>query len=377
VKFKRIKLENWRNFKEADIPLQDRAFVVGPNASGKSNFLDAFRFLRDIVTDGLEKAVQGEKRGGISKIRALSARKYSDIAIECELANSDGSLWIYRIEINQDNLRRPKIKKEIVKKDGIEILLRPNGEDQKDLELLRQTHLEQVSMNNKFRDIVDEFKAVRYLHLVPQLIREQDRVLRKQFDPYGSDFLEHIWRTGEKTRKNWLAAIESVIKIAVPGFQQLNSSKDEMGAPHLYFKHNHWRAYGAWQDEKDLSDGTIRLIGLLWAFLEGKGLLLLEEPELSLHSSVVSHLPEMMYRLQKKANRQAIVSTHSSDILQDKGIAADEIILLTPSREGTKVEVGASVADIKTLMDAGFSAAEATIPQTKPKDIDKLPSTVS
>ena len=41
-----LTLKNWRNFKQADFDLQDRLFIVGPNASGKSNLLDALRFLR-------------------------------------------------------------------------------------------------------------------------------------------------------------------------------------------------------------------------------------------------------------------------------------------------------------------------------------------
>jgi len=43
LRFTRIHLENWRNFDSADVELAQRVFVVGPNASGKSNFLDAFR----------------------------------------------------------------------------------------------------------------------------------------------------------------------------------------------------------------------------------------------------------------------------------------------------------------------------------------------
>lgn len=50
--FARIRLKNWRNFLDIDVPLQQRVFLVGPNASGKSNFLDAFRFPSDIVTVG-------------------------------------------------------------------------------------------------------------------------------------------------------------------------------------------------------------------------------------------------------------------------------------------------------------------------------------
>ena len=49
MRFTRLKLENWRNFLTVDVQLQRRVFLVGPNASGKSNVLDALRFLRDIA----------------------------------------------------------------------------------------------------------------------------------------------------------------------------------------------------------------------------------------------------------------------------------------------------------------------------------------
>lgn len=45
----RLKAKNWRNFPALDVPLRDRQFIVGPNAAGKSNFLDIFRFLRDVA----------------------------------------------------------------------------------------------------------------------------------------------------------------------------------------------------------------------------------------------------------------------------------------------------------------------------------------
>ena len=48
--FRRLRLENWRNFTQVDVDLQRRVFLVGPNASGKSNLLDVFRFLNDIVS---------------------------------------------------------------------------------------------------------------------------------------------------------------------------------------------------------------------------------------------------------------------------------------------------------------------------------------
>ena len=62
---KRLVVKNWRNFRHIDVRLRERQFIVGANASGKSNLLDIFRFLRDVVKaegGGLQKAVKD--RGG-------------------------------------------------------------------------------------------------------------------------------------------------------------------------------------------------------------------------------------------------------------------------------------------------------------------------
>src|SRR5208282_4371327 len=81
VRFTNISLSNWRNFAKAEVSLQQRVFLVGANASGKSNFLDAFRFLRDIVAigGGFQEAVR--KRRGVSSIRCYAARRYPDVEI--------------------------------------------------------------------------------------------------------------------------------------------------------------------------------------------------------------------------------------------------------------------------------------------------------
>src|SRR5436190_23422608 len=123
----RVKVKNWRNFRTIDVGLRDRQFLVGPNASGKSNFLDIFRFLRDIAKPeggGLQKAIKD--RGGVSKVRSLYARKDPEISIEVELADGPDSKaeWRYAIGIKQEPraLRLPYVSFERVWKDGQRIV---------------------------------------------------------------------------------------------------------------------------------------------------------------------------------------------------------------------------------------------------------------
>jgi predicted ATPase len=365
-------LENWRNFGSVDVDLAQRVFLVGPNASGKSNFLDAFRFLHDIVAvgGGLEEAVR--KRQGISKLRSLYARKVSDILISVDVIEGDTKSWNYELALGTDKEQRPQIKRERVIRDGKELFRRPDDSDKDDPERLTQTYLQQVNVNKEFRPVADLFASVRYLHIVPQLVREPDRSVGRTNDPYGGDFLEQLASTKEPTLKARLKRISDALRVAVPQLSELELHRDARGAPHLRGRYEHWRPQGAWQTEDQFSDGTLRLLGLLWALVDEGGPLLLEEPELSLHPDVVRFLPQMFARMQRRSGRQILTSTHSTDLLRDEGIGLDEILLLTPEPEGTSVNAASDFRDVDTLLAGGSTLAEAVMPLTRPAKAHQL-----
>jgi hypothetical protein len=148
--------------------------------------------------------------------------------------------------------------------------------------------------------------------------------------------------------------------------------RDERGVPHLSGLYEHWRPNAGWQREGQFSDGTLRLLGLLWGFLDGSAPLLLEEPELSLHTAVVRHIPRMMARIGRKAGRQFLLSTHSADLLSDDGIAPEEVLLLVPSNEGTVVNLAAQEPAIRALLEGGVSMADAVLPRTAPRNAAQL-----
>lgn len=373
LRFSRIQLRNWKNFATCDVPIANRLFLVGPNASGKSNFLDAFRFLRDLALPGGGLQEAANRRGGVGAIRSLAARRYSDIEIKATLESPDGVRWEYEITINQDNRQRPQVRKERVVRDGQLLLERPETDDQRDPERLTQTYLEQVNVNQPFRELATFFASIRYLHIVPQLVREPDRSVGRTNDPFGGDFLEQVAKTREKTQKARLRRIQEALRVAVPQLQEIELWRDDRGTPHLRGRYQHWRPQGAWQTEEQFSDGTLRLMGLLWAAMEGGGPLLLEEPELSLHPEIVRFLPQVFARAQRRTGRQIFLSTHSPELLRDEGIGLDEVLLLRPASEGTEVSLADSHRDIRDLLQGGLSLAEIVTPRTKPEDAAQLP----
>jgi predicted ATPase len=373
----KLVLKNWRNFRGVDVSLAERVFIVGPNASGKSNLLDVFRFLRDVARPGGGLQYALTQRGGLSKVRCLAARKEPDVHVELALGEEgEDPAWRYAIGITQlpRGYRQPVLRYERVWRQSELILDRPNSEDKLDPLRLTQTHLEQINANADFREVGRFLESIRYLHLVPQLLRHPDSFKLSNIleDPYGRNFLETVVKTPEKTRRARLKRIETALREAVPQLKNLTDTRDEAGVPHLEAVYEHWRPNAGRQREDQFSDGTLRLIGLFWSLLEGDAPLLLEEPELSLHPGIVNKLPSLFHRTQRRGRRQIFVTTHSWEMLSDRGIGGEELLMLTPNTEGTKVEVAAQISDVRALLDAGLSVADAAIPRTVPAGLEQL-----
>lgn len=364
----RLIAKNWRNFRQINVPLRERQFIVGPNASGKSNLLDIFRFLRDIAKaegGGFQKAVKD--RGGVSKIRCLAAQRDPEISIEIHIAETPDTpaTWRYSVGFRQADRGhcRTYLTHERVWRENELLLDRPDADDNEDPERLIQTALEQNAANAKFREIGRFLGNVTYLHLVPQLIRFgqaiQGRIIED--DPFGQGFLERIASVHPSTRRSRLKKIEHTLKVAVPQFEKLEFIRDNTGHPHLQARYSHWCEREQGQRENQFSDGVLRLIGLLWALLEGDSVVLLEEPELSLNIGIVSQLAPSISRLQRSGGSQVFVSTQSNVLLIEPGIDGREVLLLTPEKEGTTVKISSDIDHIRVLLDAGLTAGEVVL----------------
>jgi predicted ATPase len=357
LRFTGLYLENWRNFTRVETALTRRVIVAGPNASGKSNLLDAFRFLHDMACPGGGFQLAVKRRGGVSRLRCLAARQHSNVAISVRIGSDNGGPdWEYGLEFGQEDQRKPAILHERVALGTEDVLARPDEQDLDDPERLTQTALEQVHSNRRFRELAEFFGSLRYVNAVPQLIREPERSAGRRDDPFCGDLLERIAGTPEKMQTARLRRILQVLQTAVPQLLGLELRRDARGLPHLRARYGHWRPLGAWQTEDQFSDGTLRLLALLWSALEGSGPLLAEEPEQSLHPEVVRQLLPMLRSVERRAQRQVFLTTHSKDLFAEAELEAGELLMLAPGEEETAVSAGGSAQDACALLDGNFPA---------------------
>jgi predicted ATPase len=210
---------------------------------------------------------------------------------------------------------------------------------------------------------------------VPQLLKYTSKIGGNviESDPFGQGFLQRIAACPEKTRNARLRRIQKALDKVVPQFKDLRFVKDSVtGQPHLEANFMHWRPAGAWQRENQLSDGTLRLIGLLWSLMEGNSLLLLEEPELSLNEEIVRHLPKVIHRIQtqNKTSRQVFITTHSEALLSDRSIPPEQVLRLTTTPNGTEIKPLDPQEAI--MFSSGMSVAEVLLSSVSPENPEQL-----
>ncbi len=136
---KNLNLRNWRNFTHADIDFKETVYVIGPNAAGKSNLLDIFRFMRDVVNPkggGLQHAI--DSRGGLKKIRSLAARRHPWVELDFDFRDNlenEKPDWRYRLRFSYEGKgkQRPVVLEEEVWKHGRQLVNRPDEDDKTQL----------------------------------------------------------------------------------------------------------------------------------------------------------------------------------------------------------------------------------------------------
>ena len=372
-----VTAHNWRNFKNLDFAVADRLLIVGPNAAGKSNLLDLFRFLGDISRPGGGLAAALEARGGLSRARCLFARNNhkGELAIMVDLRDGEDE-WRYELAIKgkKGGHNRPIVVREIVTRNGSELLSRPDANDDRDPDQLTQTHLEQISANQEFRPIAEYFAKVNYFHLVPQMIR-YPQAGGASPRAFGSSMIADMNATPVRTRQAWFRRIERALQSAVPGFETLRLEVDKAGQPHLIAGYRNWRRNPSEQNETDFSDGTLRLIGLLWTIISSPangGVMLLEEPELSLNAAVVQKLASLLAMAQRGTSMQVILSTHSPELLDDEGIRPGEVLVLQVTSDATVANQLSEIAEVEAQISADLPLSEVVAELINPGDLTGL-----
>ncbi len=377
---KTIRLSNFKSISDEPTLLGNFNVLIGANAAGKSNFVDALRFIHDIMSDGLSSAVG--RRIGWENVLTREKEQREKIAVEI----------FYDLKDMADEI---KIKRKTYKPLDLKYKLQANY-------IMKRLYLNSESLKARFdcngAEITENFvrsrrkvevrspislgEKTKSLNIPKQL--EDKPFLQGGFFCIGSFLLSEFingWRfydldvnaarrpcTDESQAillddgRNLASILDrlrasssratrerilKIMSILVPCFDSWKTARQFDGS--LGFK---IREKGITKAllPKMLSDGTIRLLSILLALLyqpSRAALICIDEPERYLHPQVFETLVEIMRDVSKKT--QLIATSHSTELV--KWLKPSELLMVDKIDNVTRIVRAQDVSMVHKFLE--------------------------
>jgi predicted ATPase len=351
-----IRLRNILSFgpETETFPLEPLNVLIGPNASGKSNFLEIFKLLKSTPRSITEAIAEG---GGIAEWLWKGSDTSPKAEIELVMDYPDGPVGLrYRLEFKEENQRFDLMVEALEGLDFPKSYFLYNYK-------AGEANAEAISRNSG--------------KLFPIIIKKQQSILSQLKDPiqypeityagtqFGRIQCYQDWRWGRKTPLRQPQSTDLMEDVLQDDFANLpivlNDLMSQPEFKRMIQKHL-GNLYDAVEDvgvrirggtamifvhEKHLkqpilsnrlSDGTLRFLCLL-AILghpTPPPLICLEEPDLGLHPDLVHLLAEMM--IDAASRTQLIVTTHSHFLISALGDQPQSVVVCENHGYGTEMK---------------------------------------
>lgn len=394
---KRIHLRGFKSFSDLTVELEPLTVLLGPNASGKSNLLDALQLLSRLgTTRTLKEAFDPPCRGKPLEcfslppggLRELRGRETVSFSMEADIRLSDETaaaterqIGDYRVQRNGDAAARPyprvrernlryRIEVEMSPRSGLLRVVdesltalkrngEPNGRRRAFFELqgerihlrvegqahpryhdryLDHTILSMPHYPPHYPHLVAtrrELESWRFFYLEPRERMRAANPVRevRRLGLMGEDLAAFL-NTLKARKPNDFTAVGKALSTLVPGISGIEVGVSEVGEAELRVIEN-----GAVIPARVLSEGTLRLLGLL--VLDGvedaPALVAFEEPENGVHPRLLALIADLLrQRTESAARAQYIVSTHSP-LLADL-TPRESLLLVRRGPDGTRMD---------------------------------------
>ncbi len=409
MKLTRVEARHCFSLEDVGVDLSPGVTVlVGPNATGKTNFVRTLEFLRDAVRDGLDHAVAA--RGGIGRLRQHSGeadipglveigihatqsfRKYANQPAHYVLKIDSAADGNYRVASEDANYHHEELVPrdgrqqgwawEVFEfgftRDGTGQILRKNIspntpftiEDPQRLALgalLGETRM--FGFDELGKPLERHILRWRFSSLYPNILRQvttlhADTSLRED----GSNWVSVI-RSAQRTEegRQMLERIYEMMRVVLPDFMDV--AVTPVGSYLIpFFRFGQEGQAQRQFDPAQLSDGTLRILGILLTLYQTPtpSLIVIEEPEQTVHPAVLSMLAEAFKEVAEVT--QVIVTTHSPQLIEHFEPADIRIVTMQDGvTHIAPIKASQREAVQRGLMTLGeFMAAEGLQPEEAP-----------
>jgi len=364
---KKIRVKNFKSFKDLELNIGKVNILIGANGSGKSNFVQIFRFLRDIVKDGLEKAIsiQGETK----YLRNVNIDISENLLIEIILATEEIPYSVF-IEFTEDGYGYCKI---VNNNHIVEYKPNINGPGktiyfniEETLALNEKINIEksdrfkialsekQTSAQSEMENSID-FKSICICNFDPKFSKMAVPIFVKaDLEEDGSNlviFIKKILDDPEKKRM-----FMNLVSYLLPYIEDIKV--DKFTETHYYLRVRETYSDKGYLPTPLISDGTINALGLIVAlYFQESPLIIIEEPDRGFHPSLISRVVDMMRDAAEYGNKQIIATTHSPMMV--KHADPKNILLVSRGENGfSHIVKPTRKKDVKIFLENGMRLEE-------------------
>jgi predicted ATPase len=297
-KLDRIQIKGFKSIREMDLELNALNILIGANGAGKSNFIEVFRLLREIVKQRLQYYVQ--KSGGANTLLHFGEKVTDLIFLKFTFEVGEYEAKFYSTK--DDTL--------LIAESGNIIGLRFKKPSPHQETLL--------ATDNSLRPF---FQALMFVIQGWQVYHFHDTsdtaLVKKTHDlndneylrPDASNLAAFLYLLQEKYPHEYKQIVET-IRLAAPFFDDFHLRPNPLNEDKIILEW-HEKNSDAYFDASYLSDGTLRFMCLTTLLLQPNlpSTILIDEPELGLHPFAITSLARMLKAASTLS--QVIVSTQS------------------------------------------------------------------
>jgi len=346
----RARVRNYKSIGKCEVDFRPVTVLVGRNGAGKSNFLDALRFVTDALQSSLDHAIKS--RGGIDAVRRRSTGHPRNFTIELEMSLPDWKVAKYAFEIAAAtrggfSVRAERLK--IIEPNGaLGDFFRVNdGEVEAHSEpsfppaVRDRLYLVNSAGLPKFRAVYDGLVSMGFYNLNPEVMKElQSPDAGELLHRDGRNISSVVARlSADKPQimdrvkvylETIVSGISEIERVALGPSETLRFRQKVTGSAHP------WQFYAA-----NMSDGTLRAVGNLIAvsqLADRKSpvtLIGIEEPETALHPAAAKALLQALSEAAE--HTQVVVTTHSPELLDDTDPDRDALLVVTSENGDTAI----------------------------------------
>jgi len=305
---KRVSIQNFKSLKDVTLDLQKVNLLIGPNNSGKTNFLKALESM-ELDSPTILK----------EKIRTVHNRDYnSDVSIKLVVDNtgftfSDEKIIEEIFEINTSNINEVKIHYFVISGGDRRLNAFESYDSNKTSKLgvfkIYKPDPNLISKNSDLKDVVE-------------------------LNSNCSNLVPYILNLSQNHRKAF-AELEGNLEMCVGDLVGVSTpAVSDSDFTQLRLKMFDKNGIDYWADE--VSEGVLYFLALLCIINQPNPpkLLLLEEPEKGIHPRRIREVMDFIFRLAEEKDVQIILTTHNEHVLDDFSTRPESVFVFDKDDEG-------------------------------------------